>query len=142
MEIQLKYNRNSVVMEKKFIPLKNLKVYKLARELSKIAWEIYQDLDWQDRKTMGDQFLTATDSAGANIAEGYSRYHYLDRIKFYYNSRASLSEANDHWIELLKERGKICKESYKKYKKVAKNLGIKLNNFISATYRQKQSNFD
>jgi hypothetical protein len=38
-------------MEKKFIPLKDLEVYKLARELSKIAWEIYQDLDWQDKKT-------------------------------------------------------------------------------------------
>jgi four helix bundle protein len=128
-------------MEKKFIPLKNLEVYKLARELSKIAWEIYQDLDWQDRKTMGDQFLTATDSAGANIAEGYSRYHYLDRIKFYYNSRASLSEANDHWIELLNERKKINKEKYKKYKTIAKDLGVKLNNFIGATYKQKQSNF-
>jgi four helix bundle protein len=90
---------------------------------------------------MRDQFLTATDSAGANIAEGYSRYHYLDRIKFYYNSRASLSEANDHWIELLNERKKINKEKYKKYKTIAKDLGAKLNNFISATYKQKQSNF-
>jgi len=129
-------------MEKKFIPLRDLEVYRLARELSKIAWEIYQDLDWQDRKTMGDQFLTATNSVGANIGEGYSRYHYLDRIKFYYNSRASLSEANDHWIELLKERGKVSKENYKKYKRISKNLGVKLNNFINATYRQKQSNFD
>jgi four helix bundle protein len=129
-------------MEKEFIPLKNLEVYKLARELSKIAWEIYECLDWQDKKTMGDQFIMATDSSGANIAEGYGRYHYLDRIKFYYNGRASLSEANDHWIELLNERKKINKEKYKKYKKVAKNLGIKLNNFISATYRQKQSNFN
>jgi hypothetical protein len=53
-----------------------------------------------------------------------------------------LSEANDHWIELLKERGKVSKENYKKYKIIAKNLGIKLNNLINATYRQKQSNFD
>jgi hypothetical protein len=51
-------------MEKKFIPLKDLEVYRLARELSKIAWEIYDCLDWQDRKTMGDQFLTASDSIG------------------------------------------------------------------------------
>jgi len=41
-------------MAKDFIPLKDLEVYKLARELSKIGWEIYQDLDWQDKKTMGD----------------------------------------------------------------------------------------
>ena len=66
-------------MEKKFIPLKNLEVYKLARELSRIAWGIYESLDWREKKTMGDQFLSATDSVGANIAEGYSRFHYLDR---------------------------------------------------------------
>ena len=55
---------------------------------------------------MGDQFIEAVDSVGANIAEGYGRFHYLDRIKFYYNSRASLIECNEHWIELLKERKK------------------------------------
>jgi len=53
-----------------------------------------------------------------------------------------LSEASDHWIELLKERKRVSKENYKKYKTIAKNLGVKLNNFINATYKQKQSNFD
>jgi hypothetical protein len=32
-------------MEKKFIPVKDLEVYRLARELSKIAWEIYDCLE-------------------------------------------------------------------------------------------------
>jgi len=126
-------------MKRKYILLSDLEVYKLARELSKTAWEIYQELSWQDKKTMGDQFLQATDSVGANTAEGYGRFHYLDRIKFYYNSRASLSEANDHWIELLNERGKIKKEKYNSYKTVAKDLGIRLNNFITTTYRQKNN---
>ena len=125
-------------MEKRFIPLKELEVYKLARELSKLAWEIYKELDWQDKKTMGDQFISAVDSTGANIAEGYGRFHLLDRIKFYYNSRGSLLESNDHWIELLNERGKVKPEMYKKFKTTAKELGIKLNNFINATYKQKQ----
>jgi len=124
---------------KKFIPIKNLEVYKLARELSRIAWEIFESLDWQEKKILGDQFLSATDSVGANIAEGYSRFHYLDRVKFYYNARASLSEANDHWIELLKERKKIDEKTFKDYKKIAKELKIKLNNFISATLRQKEN---
>ena len=35
-------------MEKKqYILLKDLEVYRLARELSKIGWEIYQKLSWQ-----------------------------------------------------------------------------------------------
>jgi len=79
-----------VDIKKKHILLKDLEVYKLARELSKVGWEIYQNLPWQDKKIMGDQFITATDSFGANVAEGYSLYHYLDKIKFFYNTRASL----------------------------------------------------
>lgn len=124
-------------MKNKYIPLPKLEVYKLARELSKIAWEIYQDLNWQDKKTMGDQFLTSTDSTGANIAEGYGRYHYLDQIKFYYNCRGSLNECYYHWLEILYERGKVKKEQYTRFKQIAEKLSLKLNNFIASIYKQK-----
>ena len=123
----------------KYIVLKNLEVYKLSRELSKIGCEIYGELSWQDKKIIGDQFIESTDSTGANIAEGYSRYHYLDRIKFMYNSRGSLAEANNHWLELLLERKKVQKEKYEKYKEVAEKLSLKLNNFISSIYKSKNS---
>ena len=126
-------------MKRKYILLNDLEVYKLARELSKIGWEIYQNLNWQTKKIMGDQFIESTDSVGANIAEGYGRFHYLDRIKFYYNSRASLIECNEHWIELLKERKKIDDKKYKEFKKVAENLSIKLNNFITSIYKAKNN---
>jgi len=53
---------------KKYILLKDLEIYQLARELSKIGWEIYQKLDWKTKKINGDQFIEATDSIGANIA--------------------------------------------------------------------------
>ena len=69
-----------------------------------MAWEIYQRLTYQQRKVWGDQMLQAIDSVGANIAEGYARYHYLEKIRFYYISRASLSEGVEHWIDLGFER--------------------------------------
>ena len=126
-------------MTKNYIPLKNLEVYKLARELSKIGWEIYNSLDWRIKKIMGDQFITATDSFGANITEGYSRFHYLDKIKFFYNARASLAEASDYWLELLKEREKVKIDNYQKYKKVAEQSSLKLQNFISSIYKAKNN---
>lgn len=122
-----------------YILLKDLEVYKLARKLSDLAWKIYKSLDWEDKKIMGDQFIESTDSIGANIAEGYKRYHYLDKIKFYYNSRASLSEACDHWLELLFERKKITKEEFDAMKSLEEKLSIKLNNFIQSTYRSKDA---
>jgi len=128
-------------MEKtKYILLKDLEVYQLSRKLSSMAWEIYEIFNWETKKVMGFQFIEATDSVGANIVEGYKRFHYLDKIKFYYNARASLSEADDHWVELLFERNKTSKEKYLKFKEISKKLSIKLSNFISSTYNAKVGN--
>jgi four helix bundle protein len=129
----------STEKKKKHITLADLEVYQLARELSKMGWKIYEVLDWPIKKLMGDQFISATDFFGANIAEGYSRYHYLEKIKFFYNARASLAEAREHWLELLKERKKVSEKMYKEYESVAKQAQIKLQNFISAVYRAKHS---
>lgn len=123
----------------KHIKLQDLEVYKLAIELSDKAWELYDSLSWQDKKIMGDQFIESTDSVGANIAEGYARYHYLDRIKFYYNARASLSESCDHWLMLLYKRKKIKKENHDISKQLSEKLLIKINNFIDLNYRLKKS---
>lgn len=128
-------------MEKKYIQLKDLEVYKLAMQLSQIGWDIYKSLDWQDRKIMGDQFIEAVDSIGANIAEGYGRYHYLDKIKFYYNSRASLSESCNHWLELLSQREKVNENKLRKVKEIQEKLSVKLNNFIVSTYNAKNNKF-
>lgn len=122
-----------------YIPLKNLEVYKLARKLSDIAWQIYDNLGWRDKKIMGDQFIESTDSVGSNIAEGYGRFHYLDKIKFYYTSRASLNESCEHWAELLYERKRINEDPFTKLKKIEKDLSIKLNNFIASTYRSRNN---
>lgn len=119
----------------KFINLRDLDVYRLARELSRMAWEIYRQLDWNDKRIMGNQFIESIDSVGANIAEGYRRYHRLDKIKFYYNSRGSLSESVGHWLELLSERDKVDKVVVDQMKDIADKLSLKLENFIAKTYQ-------
>jgi four helix bundle protein len=123
---------------KKYITLKELEVYQISRTLSTKVWAIYEGMNWQERKIMGDQFLSAADSIGANIAEGYGRFHYLDKIRFYYNSRGSMFEAFEHWLELVYERGKITQEVFTEIKDLSTILSVKLNNFISATYQSKQ----
>lgn len=91
--------------------LKNVLAYRVAIELSEAAWQIYKNMAWQERKIIGDQFITATDSFGANTAEGFGRYHYLDKVRFYYNARGSLYEAK-HWIYLLFKRDMVKKEVF------------------------------
>lgn len=127
------------MQKKNHIILQDLEVYKLACELARIGWKIYEGLDWQDKKIMGDQFITATDSVGANIVEGYRRFHYLDKIKFLYTSRASFAEARDYWLERMYERNKVSKNLYDEYSKVGKQISIKLQNFITAIYKAKNA---
>lgn len=115
--------------------LEDLEIYQLARKISREVWEIYEKLNWQDKKIMGDQFISAIDSVGANISEGFGRYHYLDKNKFNYNARGSLLESI-YWLEILKERGKINNEPYDSLNKKIKDLHRKINNYINSTKRQ------
>ena len=83
--------------------------------------------------------LSAIDSVGANIAEGYARCHFLEKIRFYYISRASLSEGMDHWIDLGFERKTISKEEHEEMFSISKNVQVKLNNQIKTTGEAKRN---
>ena len=120
-----------------YIPLENLKVYQLSRQYSREGWDIYQTLNWQMKKIMGDQGIRSIDSVGANTAEGYGRFHYLDKVKFYYNARGSLFESK-HWLDLLSERNLVSKEKYNLMMNIYKNLELGLNGLISSNLKSKQ----
>jgi len=44
------------------------------------------------------QLRRAVVSITSNIAEGFSRYHFKDKIRFYYHSRGSVSEVKNQII--------------------------------------------
>lgn len=126
-------------MEKASLTIDNLEIYKLVKQLSEIVWKTYQILDWKVAKDSKEQFLDATDSVGANMSEGYGRFHYLDRIKFMYNAQGSLLESK-YWFDTLVKRNLLKDESIKKeYLKIYNELKPKLNNFINSIYRNKSS---
>ena len=111
--------------------LKDLKIYELSREISRDAWIIHSGLSWQNKKLIDDQFIRAIDSIGANIAEGWGRFHFLDRNRFNYNARGSLTESR-HWIELMIERNILPKEKGDALRFKIETLHIKLNRFIDS----------
>lgn len=119
-----------------YISLDKLEVYQLARKLSTIAWTIYDELEWRIKKINGDQSVESTDSVGANVAEGYGRFHYLDKVKFYYNARGSLLESR-HWVDILDERKFLSKEDKIEYLKYYKNLRPALNALIKSVVKIK-----
>lgn len=121
------------------LTLDTLEIFKLAKDLSNKGWTIFQKLDWKKCHDTRDQFLDSTDSIGANIAEGYGRFHYLDRIKFLYNARGSLFESK-YWFDLFIERNLLKDEKLiKEYLNIYNELKPKLNNFINSIYKNRSS---
>ncbi len=90
-------------MGKEFLKLEDITAYQIASELGDHVWEIVSKWGIFAKKTIGSQFVDATDSIAANIAEGFGRFHRKDKQKFYYNARGSVYESA-HW----------CKKSYKR----------------------------
>jgi four helix bundle protein len=115
--------------------LSDLEIYRISEEISNKGWAIYNKFTWQEKRIIGEQFIRAIDSIGANIAEGFGRYHYLDKNRFNYNARGSLLESI-HWLDLLYKRSIINNEEYETIYSELKKLHLKLNNYIKITKSQ------
>jgi four helix bundle protein len=112
------------------ISFEDLEVYKVSIALSDEIWKIYDSLSHDLKINLGSQLVRSTDSIGANIAEGYGRYHRKDQIKFQYYARGSLYETK-HWLILLAERKIICKAQKKQLENQINVVGKMLNGYIN-----------
>jgi len=116
--------------------LEKLEVYILAREISSLAWKIFNQLPQRFQYHIGNQFLDSADSISANIAEGYGRFHFKESINFNNYARGSAYESKD-WIEKLKER-ELCKElDTKEFLEMVRIEILKINGYNN--YLRKQS---
>lgn len=111
--------------------LGKLDIYKLALKLSNNIWNVYTALSMDVKFNIGGQVVRSIDSIGANIAEGYGRFHYRDSVKFYYNARGSIWESK-HWVYLLHQRKLIEHGRYERIMEDMNTLGKKLNNFMKS----------
>jgi len=114
----------------KYGKLETFETYRLAVELSDEAWTIYDKLDWRIQKTMGDQFIRSADSVGANIAEAYGLYHYLNKVRHFYIARGSLKESCTFWLDRLYSRGFIKEPDFKRLTAKANQIEYYINQSI------------
>jgi len=119
-------------MTKRYLKLDDIKAYKIASELSDFVWEIVSKWDWFNKRTLGCQWVEATDSIAGNIAEGFGRYHKKDKQKFYFNARGSVFESA-HWTKRALLRNLITKAEYENILKRLRGLPKELNYLIKIT---------
>jgi four helix bundle protein len=82
-------------LTEKYLKLNDIDAYRIAFHLSNYVWNVIVKWDNFQKRTVGEQFVTAIDSISANIAEGFGRYFKKDKIKFYWYSTGSVKEGLD-----------------------------------------------
>lgn len=90
-----------------FEPIEERRMYQRAETVADQVWNLVSSWDRFARNAVGEQFVTAADSIGANIAEAGGRFHPGDVIKFLYYSRGSLREAK-YWLRRCSARGLVA----------------------------------
>jgi four helix bundle protein len=122
-------------MGKPFNSFEDLEVWKKAKELVFAVYEIAKDFPNSELYGLTAQVKRAALSVPGNIAEGFGRYHYMDKAKFYLNARGSLYELKSHLL-VAKDLGFGNEADYKKSIEMIEVLGIQLNNLIASTRKR------
>lgn len=86
-----------------------------------------------------NQIRRAVSSVTANIAEGFSRFHYKDKVNFYYQARGSLSEVYNFLI-LLKDLKYITVTDFDLFQTKVDTTRKLINGLIRSIDNQQKSN--
>jgi len=108
-----------------------LRVWQKAKELTIEIYQITKSFPKVETYAIVDQIRRSSNSICANIAEGFSRYHGKDKMKFYYNARGSISEVRSH-IFVAKELGYISNDNANKLLVEYETVKMMLNGLINS----------
>lgn len=76
----------------------DLDAWKKSHKLVIEIYKITKDFPKEELYGVVSQLRRAVSSITANIAEGFARYHFKDKIRFYYQARGSAAEVQNFLI--------------------------------------------
>lgn len=83
--------------------LEDLKIYQLAERIEIFLYKLTEKFLIDEKYRMVDQVRRASNAITSNIAKGYGRYHYQEKIRYIHISRGESYEVKQ-----------LIKRSYKK----------------------------
>lgn len=116
---------------------KDLRVWQISSILSKEIAILTKTFPKDERYDLVDQMRRSARSIPANIAEGFGRYHFAEKIQFYNIAKGSTLEVENHLIE-ANNSGYIEHTMYDNYNKRYHVVEVKLNNLIASTAKAKK----
>jgi four helix bundle protein len=115
----------------------NLEVWQLGRDLVTKVYTLTASLPESETFGLTAQTKRAALSVPANIAEGFGRYHYMDKAKFYLNARGSLYELKSHLL-IAQDLGYLeGSQPVSDILTLIDGLSVKINNLIASTRKLK-----
>jgi four helix bundle protein len=115
----------------------NLEVWQLGRDLVTKVYTLTASLPESETFGLTAQTKRAALSVPANIAEGFGRYHYMDKAKFYLNARGSLYELKSHLL-IAQDLGYLeGSQPVWDILTLIDGLSVKMNNLIASTRKLK-----
>lgn len=91
-------------MSGKIDNFEDLDAWKLAHQVMLEVYKFVKYLPEDEKYNRIAQLKRSSSSVGANIAEGFGRYHWQENIQFCRISRGSINEVLDHLYAALDEK--------------------------------------
>ncbi len=120
------------------VRFEDLRVLQVAEGVADGVWKLVVAWDGFAKDTVGKQLVRAVDSVGANIAEGYGRFHFGEKLQFFYYARGSLFETK-YWLNRAKNRQLLSEQICEEYGRQLSNLALQLNTLAKQTKQQRYS---
>jgi four helix bundle protein len=91
------------------LAFEDLRILQMAEAIADATWKAV--ISWEPfaKEVIGKQLVRACDSIGANIAEAFGRFHYGEKLTFFYYARGSLFETK-YWLNRAVARDLISDE--------------------------------
>ena len=115
----------------------DLTCWKKARELRKLLYQLADDLPQYEQFKLASQIRSAASSITANIAEGYGRFNFQEKIYFASIARASTLESEDHLYTCLDARY-IDQLKFDLLYRACEEVSIAINGYIGFMLDQKK----
>ena len=114
----------------------DLNAWKKAYEFVLEIYKTTKKFPKEELYGMTSQLRRATSSIAANIAEGFSRYHYNDKIRFYHNARGSVSETQN-FLFLAKDLSFLNKGEFQRLFELSEEINKLINGLVRSIENQK-----
>ncbi len=110
----------------------DLEAWKEAHKLTLLIYKVTRNFPKEEMFGLISQIRRAAISIESNIAEGFARFHYKDRVNFYFQARGSVSEVESQSIT-SKDLGYLKENEFKEIFSQSEKAGIILSGLIRST---------